>query len=223
MDGVLYLHGFASGPSSTKARYFRNRLEAAGAAPVSVPDLAPDFTATTLTDQLDRARTATPPGRLLVLGSSLGGFLASTIAERTPEAVGALVLFAPAYHFVGRFEEKLGAETVSHWEQRGTLPFHHHVTGKPEPLAFEFVRDSRRYPPEPSPACPTLIFAGRRDDLVPLAMLEAYAASRPQCQLIVFDSGHELTDVLDTMWDHTQLFLARVWPRLSQGPAAGRA
>jgi len=39
MNRILYLHGFASGPSSSKARYFRGRLEAAGAH-VEVPDLA---------------------------------------------------------------------------------------------------------------------------------------------------------------------------------------
>ncbi|MGD0498707.1 MAG: YqiA/YcfP family alpha/beta fold hydrolase [Bryobacteraceae bacterium] len=39
MTRIVYLHGFASGPSSRKARYFRERLEAAGAS-VGVPDLA---------------------------------------------------------------------------------------------------------------------------------------------------------------------------------------
>ncbi len=39
MIRILYLHGFASGPFSTKARYFRDLLERAGAR-VDVPDLA---------------------------------------------------------------------------------------------------------------------------------------------------------------------------------------
>jgi uncharacterized protein len=52
MTQILYLHGFASGPSSSKARFFRERLERAGAS-VEVPDLAAgDFEHLTITAQL---------------------------------------------------------------------------------------------------------------------------------------------------------------------------
>ena len=39
MTRIVYLHGFASGPASSKALFFRQRLEAAGAL-VDAPDLA---------------------------------------------------------------------------------------------------------------------------------------------------------------------------------------
>ena len=52
MTRILYLHGFASGPQSSKARYFRSLLERAGAR-IDVPDLADgDFEHLTITSQL---------------------------------------------------------------------------------------------------------------------------------------------------------------------------
>ena len=45
---LAYLHGFASGPGSTKAQFFRARLAELGAT-LEIPDLAPDFTHLTVT------------------------------------------------------------------------------------------------------------------------------------------------------------------------------
>ena len=47
---VIYLHGFASGPNSRKARLFREKFTVAGQS-IRVPDLAQgDFAGLTLTD-----------------------------------------------------------------------------------------------------------------------------------------------------------------------------
>ena len=52
MARIIYLHGFASGPSSGKARFFVDRLEKLGTT-VEVPDLAAgDFEHLTITGQL---------------------------------------------------------------------------------------------------------------------------------------------------------------------------
>ena len=50
---LAYLHGFASGPGSTKARFFRAELAALGAT-LEIPDLAPDFTHMTRTAEFLR-------------------------------------------------------------------------------------------------------------------------------------------------------------------------
>jgi predicted esterase YcpF (UPF0227 family) len=53
MNRIIYLHGFASGPGSSKARFFRERLERIGAA-VEVPDLAAgDFEHLTITGHVN--------------------------------------------------------------------------------------------------------------------------------------------------------------------------
>jgi len=52
MTRIIYLHGFASGPGSKKARYFTERLAECGVA-LEVPDLAEeDFENLTITGQL---------------------------------------------------------------------------------------------------------------------------------------------------------------------------
>ena len=49
---------------------------------------------------------------------------------------------------------------------------------------------------------------GRRDDAVPLAAAEAFAARRPERRrLVVYDAGHELTEVLGSLWAESMAFL----------------
>ena len=51
---VLYLHGFASSPDSTKARYFQERLATHGV-PLLAPDFnEPDFTTLTMSRMLEQ-------------------------------------------------------------------------------------------------------------------------------------------------------------------------
>jgi hypothetical protein len=78
---ILYLHGFLSSPASTKARLLRAALERAGRGgdfacpqlPVS-PRAAAEVALATA--QLEA------PDRLALVGSSLGGFYATWLAER---------------------------------------------------------------------------------------------------------------------------------------------
>jgi len=57
---------------------------------------------------------------------------------------------------------------------------------------------------------PTLVFAGRKDDTVPLAAVERFAALRPARELVVLDAGHEMTEVLEPMWERVLPFLRRL-------------
>lgn len=85
---LLYLHGFRSSPASAKARATARRVEeinrareAAGLAPVRwlCPQLPPSPAAAI---GLCRERVAdVAPERLCVIGSSLGGFYATRLAE----------------------------------------------------------------------------------------------------------------------------------------------
>ena len=204
---LIYLHGFASGPGSTKAGFFRARLAAAGAE-LAVPELAPDFTHQTVSGMLGVVEPLVGPGTVL-LGSSLGGYLAALVASR--QAVRALVLFAPAFGFAARWEARLGPEGVRQWRKDGTIPVMHYGTGREEPLAFDLIADARRHAETPDPRCPALVFAGSRDETVPLEGVAAFAAGRPaERELVVLDAGHEMTEVLEPMWERTAAFLRRV-------------
>ncbi|WP_136248102.1 YqiA/YcfP family alpha/beta fold hydrolase [Halomonas borealis] len=77
-SGVLYLHGFNSGAASPKAALMRAACAALGL-PCAAPDLPhrPDGALNEAEDRL--AELGACP---LVVGSSLGGFLATVLAER---------------------------------------------------------------------------------------------------------------------------------------------
>ena len=206
---AVYLHGFASGPASTKAQFFRARFAELGVA-LEVPDLAPDFTHLTITSMLAIVEGLLAGEPRVLLGSSLGGYLAALAAERHPDRVRGLVLFAPAFGFIARWEARVGPAAMARWRAAGVTPVYHYGRGREEPLSIALLDDGQRYPAEPDPPVPALVFAGRYDDAVPLAAIERFAAARPeQRELVVFDSGHELTDVLEPMWEWTVAFLRR--------------
>jgi pimeloyl-ACP methyl ester carboxylesterase len=206
---LAYLHGFASGPGSTKAVWFRERFATIGR-DLIIPDLAPDFGSMTITSQLAVVE-ALPPG--VLIGSSMGGYLAALAAERRPERVSAIVMLAPAMGFLARWEAGLGPEGVAEWRAEGSMPVWHYGLDREEPLGIGFLDDARRWPELPDPRCPTLILAGRHDDTVALADVERFAHARAGRDLVVYDDGHELLDVLEPMWARITEFLgARALP-----------
>src|SRR5512145_2640884 len=86
MAAKVYLHGFASGPGSTKAQFFRARFAEHGIT-LEIPDLAPNFTHMTIDSMLAIVDTILDRGPAVLLGSSLGGYLATLAAARRPDRV----------------------------------------------------------------------------------------------------------------------------------------
>ena len=206
MRSIVYLHGFASGPSSSKARQFRERLTAAGAQ-VSVPDLgAGDFANLTISGQLTVLRKAAGENPVRLVGSSLGGYLAALYASRHP-AVERLVLLAPAFRFHGRWVERLGDAEIERWHRDDALEVFHYGEGRTRTLRHGLLDDAARYEDFPEFHQPALIFHGRRDDIVPVEYSEQFAAGRRNVALRVVDSGHDLLDVLPGILDEAVEFL----------------
>jgi pimeloyl-ACP methyl ester carboxylesterase len=207
MTRLAYLHGFASGPGSTKAQLFKARFAERGAA-LLVPDLAPDFTHMTIGSMLAIVDAILDVGPTVLFGSSLGGYVAALAAAQRPDRVPALVLMAPAFDFAARWERSVGAEAMARWRQRGSAPIYHYGRDREEQLSVALLDDARTQPSEPDPPCPALVLHGRRDDAVPVAAAEAFAARRPdRRELVVYDAGHELTEVLDELWAESTAFL----------------
>jgi pimeloyl-ACP methyl ester carboxylesterase len=205
---LAYFHGFASGPASTKAQLVRSRLAELGHELV-IPDLAPDFTRQTITTQLAIAEQMLAEEPAILMGSSLGGYLAALVAARRPERVRALILLAPAFAFAPRWEAQLGPDVMAHWRRHGVMPVMHYGREREELLSVELLDDARRHPDEPDPVAPALVIAGRFDDAVPLDSVQAFAAKRPERELVVYDAGHQLTEVLEPMWERMRQFLSR--------------
>jgi uncharacterized protein len=197
---VLYLHGFASSPLSRKARFLEERFAARGI-PFHAPDLAAgDFFHLTISKQLEVVRaSAAKAERLMIVGSSLGGYLAALYAAEHGE-VEQLVLLAPAFGFHDLWVERLGPDELRQWRESGRLSVFHYGEGGQADLSYEFLTDAERYPAYPDCRVPALIFHGTHDELVPLANSARFVQQHRAARLVEVNSGHELTDVLEDIW-----------------------
>ncbi len=202
---VLYLHGFASSPQSTKAGYFTERLRAHGLE-VRCPDFnQPDFSTLTLTrmlDQLGAELERLDRAPVALMGSSLGGTLAILAAARCPAQVDRLVLLAPAVMFAKPGHHLLPPERIDEWRRRGELPFFHYADHAERNLRFAFYEDSLRYDAfNALVGQPTLIFQGLRDASVDYRTVEAFTKTRPNVTLSLLDDDHQLLASLPRIWN----------------------
>lgn len=207
---LLYLHGFASGPSSKKAQDLAARFAELGVA-VDVPDLTPGpdgFERSSPSSMLAvaerRLAGAAPPHA--IIGSSLGGYLAAVAASRDP-SIERLVLMAPAFRLFDRWERRLAPGEREAWRARG-LEVDHFASGRRRRLGWQFHEDARGWPAFPEVRVPALVVAGRRDDTVPLEDVEAFVERTPSARLVVVDDGHDLMASLDLIFREARAFLA---------------
>ena len=203
---LIYLHGFASGPMSNKAQFFRRRFEEIGVG-MQIPDLSEgDFEKLTISGQLRVIERIAGGGDVRLIGSSMGGYLAALYAARHPE-VSRVVLLAPAFGFARRWPQRLGAEVVAEWRRTGSLPMYHYGDRMERRVGYELLSDAEQYEDYPDVRQPTLIFHGSNDDVVPCEYSQEFSALHPQVSLRIMDSGHELINVLEEMWMEIHAFL----------------
>ena len=209
---IVYLHGFASSPQSSKAQFFKQKFDEWGV-PFEAPQLDEgNFERMTITGQLGVVERAVAARPAVLMGSSLGGYLAALFAARRPAEVERLVLLAPAFQFASRWRARFCPEDLELWKQQGSAPFFHYGYKNAQRLGYAFVEDADRYEDAPEFRQPTLILHGSEDPVVPAAISLEFAAGRPNVRLQLFQSGHELTDVLDGLWKETSQFLElAVW------------
>jgi|SRR5579863_3049843 len=212
MAAFVYLHGFASSPQSKKAQFFRKRFAEKGL-DLEIPALdGGDFAHLTITGQLQILDQAVAGGRhtdqpTVLIGSSLGGYLAGLYAARHAN-ISKLVLLAPALRFPSRWRERYSPQELERWQRDGVVSVFHYGYNREVPLGYQLMEDSRNYEDEPEFAQPALVLHGRLDTVVPASISTGYAASRSNVTLRLFDSGHELTEVLEDLWEEAAAFLA---------------
>jgi uncharacterized protein len=206
MSRFVYLHGFASSPSSRKAQFFEERFRQLGIG-LEVPNLVEgNFRNLTLTAQLNVVADVCRDEPVSLIGSSMGGYLAALYAARRSE-VNKVVLLAPAFSFASRWPETLGKEAMEQWKRTNTLRVFHYSEGREVELGYQLIEDSLQYEAYPNFTQPALIFQGRQDTIVPPRFAETFAAGHPNSSLRLLDSDHDLVDVLDEMWRETEAFL----------------
>ena len=111
---LLYLHGFRSSPQSTKARKVgawvaANRPEVVWHCPQLLPSPCEAF------DAIETSIVAWPKERMAVIGSSLGGFYATAVAERTGCRA---VLLNPVIEPARDLAPHIGETTAWHSDER---------------------------------------------------------------------------------------------------------
>jgi len=203
---LIYLHGFASGPNSGKARLFRERFKELGL-PLEVPELAEgEFGRLTLTGQLAVVERTAAGEAVSLLGSSLGGYLAALYAARHAEVVK-VVLLAPAFDFARRWTNSLGHKQLEEWRRMGTMEVYHYGLGRPEGLGYQFYEDALRYEDYPCFGQPALVVHGLRDEVVSPDLSGEFCRRRANARLKLVDSDHQLLDVFDFVWEQASRFL----------------
>lgn len=226
---IVYLHGFASSPSSSKALFLGERLAAAGIT-LHCPDLnEPDFSTLTVSrmiGQVERLIAGLAPGPVVLIGSSLGAFVAVHAAERqwssdrsaatvapSDHPIEQLVLLAPALDFGDKGMQHLGPEGLARWRATDQLEVEHYAEGRKRTVHYDLQADARQYDSFAAAATlPTLILQGRRDEVVEPAMVERFAQGRRHVRLVLFDDDHQLKASLEAIWQHTVSFLRLLPP-----------
>jgi pimeloyl-ACP methyl ester carboxylesterase len=207
---VLYLHGFASSPHSSKATFLAQKLAARGVT-MMVPDLnEPDFSTLTVSRMLGQVSelVGSGTGPISVVGSSLGGFVAVQAARQHPDRVSRLVLLAPALDFDGKRLSDLGDRGLEAWKSSNQLAVFHYGYGRTMSVHYDLYADARQYNAfETTLTQPVQIFQGRLDTAVEPRTVERWAASRSNVELHMLDDDHQLLKSLELIWTEMEEFL----------------
>ncbi len=214
---VLYLHGFASSPASSKATFFAERFAAAG-----VKFLCPDFnqpafptlTVSRMLQQVENKISSLPPGEVVLIGSSLGGFVAVEAAARqigdARHPITGLILLAPAVELEWDSWSEVGPGGVDRWRETGHVEVFHFAQDRVDRLEFGFYQDAERYHPASRRLrLPLLIFQGRQDTSVSPHIVERFAQQQSAATLHMLEDGHQLKNSLEFIWIETVKFLER--------------
>ncbi len=173
---LLYLHGFRSSPQSTKARKFaawvgKHRPDLVWSCPQLDPSPARAMR------EVEDAIADWPDTRMAVIGSSLGGFYATVVAER--HGCRAVVL-NPAVDPTRDLSAAIGETTAWH-------------SGDPFVFRSEYVGELRAMEPGPL-TDPGRYFAvvAKGDEVLSWREMSARYAGSPIC--LLEGSDHALTD-----------------------------
>ncbi len=203
---VLYLPGFASGPSSTKAVAYADHFAKRGIAVERLELRKPSFEHLRLSAMIAHVREQLT-GPAVLIGSSLGGLTAARVADED-DRIKAVVLLAPAFRLANRWQQQLGPEW-DEWQRTGWREVYDYTTGGSAKVDFGFIEDILTYGRElPKVTVPALVMHGTQDETVPVEYSRELAASHPNVELIELADGHQLTESIPRLLVETDRFLA---------------
>jgi predicted esterase YcpF (UPF0227 family) len=173
---ILYLHGFRSSPRSFKARVVHEKMNAAGRSDELACPQLPASPKEAMTLALGLVE-ACPADQLAIIGSSLGGFYATWLAERLGCRAA---LLNPAVNPLQDLEKHVGVTTAWHSDE----PFEFRRAYIEELAALRVPRITRpeRY----------FLLAATGDEVLDYRdMVEHYAGAR---QHVIEGSDHAIPE-----------------------------
>jgi pimeloyl-ACP methyl ester carboxylesterase len=218
----LYLHGFGSDQSGEKAEFFRARALAAGFGFCSFDfqghgQSGGEMSGLTLTRNLQDVGRAHDflrqrgHGRLILLGSSMGGGTALWYSALHPEEIVAGLHIAPALDLEQGLLAWAGPERARIWEETGTIAFQNDLVSCD--LSWALIQDLRAHPTEDllqRYRTPALLLQGKRDLSVPWRTVAEFAVrcTFQGIELHLFaDGDHRLVDRKERLWELMAEFL----------------
>ncbi|HJV83620.1 YqiA/YcfP family alpha/beta fold hydrolase [Noviherbaspirillum sp.] len=176
---ILYLHGFRSSPLSFKARLLAQRMRELGRIDeFHCPQLpASPRGAIALATEI---ASKVAPGQLTLIGSSLGGYYATWLAER----IGCrAILLNPAVKPPRELEKYVGVTTAYHTDE--PFEFKQEYVDELKALAIEKITRPERY----------FLVAATGDELLDWREMSAHYPGARQC--IIQGSDHGISEFAD--------------------------
>lgn len=176
---LLYLHGFRSSPASFKARLLADRMTRLGR---SADFFCPALPVSPMLAVRGILEDFAPRPQDILIGSSLGGFYATWLAERSGARA---VLLNPAVAPASGLRAYVGQHKNFHDE--GSFRFEEHYLDELRALDVPMITFARRY----------FLIAATGDELLDWRqMARHYPGAR---QHIIEGSDHSLSDFADYM------------------------
>jgi len=176
---ILYLHGFRSSPRSMKARLMAERMAQLGLADQWLCPQLPASPALAM-QQVLTLIAGVPASELRIVGSSLGGYYATWLAER----IGCpAVLLNPAVVPLKDLDKHVGVSTAYHSDE--PFEFKREYIEELRALAVANISAPQRY----------LLLAASGDEVLDYRdMLAHYAGAQ---QRVIDGSDHSISEFAD--------------------------
>ncbi|MBX3454865.1 alpha/beta hydrolase [Ferrovibrio sp.] len=212
LPGIVFCGGFRSDMTGTKAIALEQAALATGrgftrfdyfAHGASPGDFAQGSIGRWLEDTLailDRVTQGANQGAQILVGSSMGGWLATLAALKRPERVAGLVLIAPALDFTeDLLLATLTPEQRAALERDGVYREPSHYSEQPYEFHWHLIAEGRKHLLLDKPLdlpCPVRILQGMQDPDVPWqhALRIAESITQPDTRLTLLKDGdHRLS------------------------------
>lgn len=232
--GFVFVHGLGSDRRGDKARYFAEFFGQRGFGYAALDTTGHggsegEIRTLTLTRQIDDLagflgyirRKEEWTGRVVLIGSSLGGLTSAWTSVEEPEGIAGLALIAPAFRFVDNIMAGVGERRVREWRDTNSLRIE--SPWLKLDFTWDLAADWQGYEHDSLASrlrVPALILHGTRDEQVPVDdSRRVAAASGGRVKLVEIPGGdHRLTDHKEKLAQEILAFVRRElgWPEPSR-------